>query len=61
MSVEVINVEVEERLLNLCFGLDAKWAVCEIRVRVVRGVSIESAVVLLVGVKNSSGNDLEIE
>ena len=59
MSVQVINVEVENQLLYLGLCLDAEWTV--VNVGVISSISVEKTVVLLIGVKNSSRDDLEVE
>lgn len=59
MSVQVINVEVENQLLDLSLCLDAEWTV--VNVGVISSISVEKTVVLLIGVKNSSRDDLEVE
>lgn len=58
MSVEIVDVEVENQLLELNLCLQAQWAVMGIAES---GVAVEQTVVLLVGVENSSGNDLEVK
>lgn len=58
MSVEVINVEVEDQLLDLSFGFEAKRTV--VNIWVVGCVTVECAIIGLICVKNSSWNNLEI-
>ena len=59
MSVQVINVEVENQLLDLSLCLDAEGTV--VNVGVISSISVEKTVVLFIGVKNSSRDDLEVE
>ena len=59
MSVQVINIEVENQLLDLSLCLDAERTV--VNVGVISSISVEKTVVLLIGVKNSSRDDLEVE
>jgi hypothetical protein len=59
VSVQVINIEVENQLLDLGLCLDAEWTV--VNVGVISSISVEKTVVLLIGVKNSSRDDLEVE
>lgn len=59
MSVQVINVEVENQLLDLSLCLDAEWTV--VSVGVISSISVEKTVVFLISVKNSSRDDLEVE
>ena len=59
MSVQVVDVEVENQLLDLGLSLYADWTVVDIGV--ISGITIEKAVVLLVSVENSSGYNLEVE
>ena len=58
MSIEVIDVEVENQLLNLGFGLDAERAV--VHIRVVGSIAVKLAVILLVSIENSLWNNLEV-
>lgn len=59
MSVQVVDVEVENQLLDLGLSLYADWTVVDIGV--ISGITIEKAVVLLISVENSSGYNLEVE
>jgi len=59
VSVQVINVEVENQLLDLSLCLDAEWTV--VSVGVISSISVEKTVVFLISVKNSSRDDLEVE
>ena len=59
MSVQVINVEVENQLLDLSLCLDAEGTV--VNVGIISSISVEKTVVLFIGVKNSSRDDLEVE
>jgi hypothetical protein len=59
VSVQVVDVEVENQLLDLGLSLYADWTVVDIGV--ISGITIEKAVVLLVSVENSSGYNLEVE
>ena len=58
MSVEIVDVEVENQLLNLSLRLDAEWAV--VHIWIVGGVTVEGAVILLVSVENALGKNLEV-
>jgi hypothetical protein len=59
VSVQVVDVEVENQLLDLGLSLYADWTVVDIGV--ISGITIEKAVVLLISVENSSGYNLEVE
>jgi hypothetical protein len=59
VSVQVVDVEVENQLLDLGLCFYTKWAV--VNIRVISGISVEKTVVLFICVKNSSGDDLEVE
>jgi hypothetical protein len=58
VSVEIIDVKIENQLLDLSLRFQADWAV--VHIRVVGSVTVELAVVLLVCVQNSLGYNLEI-
>ena len=58
MSVEIVDVEVENQLLNLSLCFNAECAV--VHIWVVGSVTVESAVILLVSVENASGNYLKV-
>jgi hypothetical protein len=58
VSVEVVNVKVEDQFLDLRLGLETKRTVVDIWV--IGSVSVESAIVSLIGIKNSSWNNLEV-
>ena len=59
MSVEVVDIEVENQFLDLGFSFETERTV--VYIGVVSRVTIESAVVLLIGIENSSWDDLEVK
>jgi len=59
VSVQVVDVKVENELLNLGFSLNTKRTVGD--VRVVGSISVKQTVVFLIGVEDSPGNNLEVE
>ena len=58
MSVEVVDIEVENQFLDLGLCFETERTV--VYIGVVSCVTIESAVVLLIGVENSSWDNLEV-
>lgn len=58
MSIKIVNVKVEDQFLDLRLGLKAKRTV--VNIWIISCISVESAVVSLIGVKNSSWNNLEV-